>query len=109
MFGIFKKKVNNNCDCNCKVNKNEVEKSRIMVLGACCNTSKQSYENVKTAVEELGLNINVVNIGDVAIIASYGVIATPALVIDEKVIVSGKLITVDETKVEIEKSNILNK
>ena len=110
MFGMFKKKVNDSCNCksNC-YNKEEIKESRIMVLGACCKVSNESFENVKLAVKELGLNIEVVNIGDVVKISSYGVMRTPALVIDNKVVISGKLIKVEEAKELIQKLNINEK
>ena len=102
MFKMFKKNINNISS--------KIEKSRIMVLGACCKTSKDSFENVKKAVEEMNIDdITVTNIGDVSVIASYGVMSTPALVIDDKVVLSGRLIKTDEAKVLIEKSNVKNK
>ena len=72
--------------------------SRIMVLGACCQKSSDSFENVKTAVKEMGLDEVVTNIGDHTQIAKYGVMSTPALVIDEKVVSTGKLIEVETAK-----------
>ncbi len=67
----------------------------IKVLGACCKKSQASFENVKKAVAELGLGVEVENVGDLGEIAAYGVMTTPALVIDGKVVSFGKLI---ETK-----------
>ena len=107
MFGMFKKKVNNSCSCNSSCcNEEEVKDSRIMVLGACCKTSKESFENVKIAVKDLGIDIEVVNVGDVVKISSYGVMKTPALVIDNKVVISGRLIKIDEVKKLIKELNV---
>ena len=67
----------------------------IKVLGACCKKSQTTFENAKLAVKELGLDVVVENIGDVGEIARYGVMTTPALVIDDTVVSFGKLL---ETK-----------
>ena len=63
---------------------------KIKVLGACCGRSIETFENTKAAIKELGLDVEVENIGDVVEIAKYGVISTPALVIDDKVVSFGK-------------------
>ena len=70
--------------------------SRLVVLGACCQKSAQSFENVKLAAKQLGITDTVINIGDFEEIARYGVMQTPALVIDGKVVSYGKLIKVDD-------------
>jgi len=70
----------------------------IKVLGACCAKSEKSLINTKTAVEELGLDIDVENVGDYSEIMKYNVMSTPALVIDGKVVLSGKLIKVKDAK-----------
>lgn len=70
----------------------------IKVLGACCKKSQATFENVKAAVAELGLGVEVLNVGDVAEIAAYGVMSTPALVVDERVVSFGKLLEVKDAK-----------
>jgi len=65
---------------------------KIKVLGACCGRSIETFENTKIAVKELGLDVEVENIGDITEIAKYGVMSTPALVIDDKVVSYGKLL-----------------
>ncbi len=100
------------CSCggNCEGKENKESKtSKIIVLGACCKKSSTTFENVKIAVSELGLNEEVTNIGDVTQIAQYGVMSTPALVINNKVMAYGKLIKVEEAKKLIEKSGITNR
>ena len=64
----------------------------IKVLGACCKKSTETFENTKLAVQELGLKATVENIGDIAEIAAYGVMTTPALVIDDLVVSFGKFL-----------------
>jgi len=75
----------------------------IKVLGACCKKSTETFENTKIAVQELGLDAEVENIGDIMEISKYGVMSTPALVIDEKVVSYGKLLKPGDVKKLIEK------
>ncbi len=97
-FGKKEKKVTAPCACGNECEISDIEKARVIVLGACCKKSSESFANVKTAVEELGIKEAVINIGDNAQIAKYGVMSTPALVIDSKVVCLGKLITVEAAK-----------
>jgi small redox-active disulfide protein 2 len=70
----------------------------IKVLGACCKKSTETFENTKVAVREMGLDVEVENIGDVVEISKYGVMSTPALVINEKVVSYGKLLKTADVK-----------
>lgn len=76
---------------------------KIKVLGACCKKSTETFENTKLAVKEMGLDVEVENIGDIVEIAKYGVMTTPAIVIDEKVVSYGKLLKPADVKKIIEK------
>ncbi|MEG2290080.1 MAG: thioredoxin family protein [Clostridium sp.] len=69
---------------------------RIIVLGACCKKSAQMFENAKIAVEQMNLGVQVENTGDVMEIARYGVMQTPALVVNDKVLCYGKLLSPDK-------------
>lgn len=64
----------------------------IKVLGACCKKSTETFENTQIAIKELGLDVDVENIGDIIEIAKYGVMSTPALVINDKVVSYGRLL-----------------
>ena len=64
----------------------------IKVLGAGCKSCHDQYENVKKAVHDLGLNIEVEYITDMEKVMSYGVMNMPAIVINEKVVSSGKVL-----------------
>jgi small redox-active disulfide protein 2 len=75
----------------------------IKVLGACCKKSLTTFDNVKKAVAKLGMSVNVENIGDIEEIAKYGVMSTPALVIDEKVVSFGRLLEIKDAIKIIEK------
>ncbi len=65
---------------------------KIKVLGACCKRSLETFENTKLAVASMGIDATVENIGDNAEIAKYGVMSTPAIVVDEKVISYGRFL-----------------
>lgn len=80
--------------------------ARFIVLGACCKKSTDTFNNVSQAVRELGFADEVVNIGDALEIAKYGVMQTPALVVDGKVVSYGKLLTVDDVKKIFEKLGV---
>ncbi|MGL4853785.1 MAG: thioredoxin family protein [Lentisphaeria bacterium] len=81
----------------------ELGGKRFIVLGACCKRSADSFANVKQAVLELGYSDEVINVGDFGIIGKYGVMQPPALVVNQKVVCSGKLIEVAEAKELIKK------
>lgn len=119
LFGFGKKKedttsccgeeVRENCACGSQCGISDIENARFIVLGACCQKSSDTFANVKQAVSELGFSDEVLNIGDAVQIAKYGVMQTPALVIDSKVVSYGKLIKVEEAKRLIEKAKVSNK
>ena len=69
---------------------------KIEVLGTGCAKCKTLYENVMKALEESGKSAEVVKIEDIPSIMKYGVMSTPALVIDGQVKFSGKLASVAE-------------
>ena len=75
----------------------------IKVLGmGCCNCVKL-YENTQDAVKDLGIEANIEKVEDMAKIMEYGVMRTPALVINEKVIVQGRIPKKDEIKKLLQK------
>ncbi len=61
------------------------------------------YENVHTALKELGLQAEVVKVTDLAEITGYGVMSTPAMVINEKVVSYGKVLKPAEVKKLLER------
>lgn len=75
----------------------------VKVVGGCCKKASKYYENVKIAVEELKLDLEVELISDSNIIASMGIITTPALIINDKVVSSGMLLKPKAAKNYIEK------
>lgn len=62
----------------------------IKTLGGCCKRSTQYYEAINEAVRELGLDAEVIYVIDMNEILSLDVISTPGLVIDLKVLYSGR-------------------
>lgn len=68
----------------------------IKVLGSGCKRCHDLNEVTKAAVKELGMDIEVEYITDMKKIISYGVMSTPALVINEKVVSMGKVLKTAE-------------
>lgn len=68
----------------------------IKILGSGCKKCVTLSDNTEAALARLGRDAEVVKITDFAEIAAYGVMSTPALVIDEKVVSMGKVLTPDE-------------
>jgi len=64
----------------------------IKVLGTGCKKCKTLEENVQKALLNSGKEASVEKVEDVQKIISYGVMSTPALVIDEKVVSKGKVL-----------------
>lgn len=69
---------------------------KIEVLGTGCAKCKSLYENTKKALEESGQSAEIVKVEDIPSIMKYGVMSTPALVIDGQVKFSGKVASVAE-------------
>lgn len=63
----------------------------IKILGTGCSNCKRLEANTKAAVEELGIEATIEKVTDIKEIMKYGVMSTPALVVDEKVKVMGKV------------------
>lgn len=70
----------------------------IKILGTGCSKCKKMENNVHQAVTEMGSDATVEKIEDVMEIMKYGVMGTPALVIDEEIKTVGKVLTVDQIK-----------
>jgi len=70
----------------------------IKVLGKGCAKCRQLEEDVRRVVSDLGVNADVQHVTDIKEIMSYKVMGTPALVINGKVKVSGRLPQIDEIK-----------
>lgn len=71
---------------------------KIEILGMGCQKCGKLMENTKKAAAELNIQAEFVKVEDIKTIMSYGVMATPALVVDGVVKVSGKIPSVEEIK-----------
>lgn len=71
---------------------------KIEVLGTGCAKCTSLYENVKAALTELGKEVDLVKVQDIPSIMKYGVMNTPALVVDGQVKFSGRVPGVAELK-----------
>ncbi|MCB5296091.1 MAG: thioredoxin family protein [Candidatus Cloacimonetes bacterium] len=69
----------------------------VKVLGTGCPKCKKLEENARIAISETGLEATVEKVTDLNRIMDYGVMITPALVIDERVVANG-LRSVDDIK-----------
>jgi len=70
----------------------------IKILGPGCPKCKKLLETTQAAATELGLKCDIVKVTEIAEITSYGVMMTPALVVDEKVKAVGKIPAIEEIK-----------
>lgn len=70
----------------------------IKVLGTGCSKCKSLEKQTMLAVEELGIKADVTKVEDIMEIMQFGVMTTPALVVNGKVVVKGKVPSVSEIK-----------
>lgn len=71
---------------------------KIKILGTGCPNCKVLERNTKEAIEDLKLKAEIEKVTDISKIMEYGVMSTPALVVDEKVVSYGKVLSSDEIK-----------
>ena len=78
--------------CKCENNDNNEEKTngQIKILGSGCKNCINLENNVLKALEKLNIDMNVLHVKDFVEISNYGVMSTPALVINEQVVSQGK-------------------
>ena len=70
----------------------------IKVLGTGCAKCDMLYDNVKKVADDMGLDYELEKVQDIMKITEFGVMMTPALVVDGEVKVSGKVPKDDELK-----------
>ncbi len=66
---------------------------KLEILGSGCERCRLLTENTKAAVAELGIEAEVVKVEDMQAILAYGVMSTPALVVDGQVRLAGHIAT----------------
>lgn len=79
-----------------QVEGNETSSASVKVLGSGCAKCNQLEKATVEALQQLNMDTTIDHVKDYAKIAMYGVMSTPALVVDEKVVSYGKVLTKDE-------------
>lgn len=103
-----KKKVEKTCSCcedneNSKININLENDGKIKILGSGCAKCMKLEESTRSALKDLNISCDIEHITNFSEIASYGVMSTPALVFDNKVVSYGKVLSEKEIKKILEK------
>jgi len=70
----------------------------IKILGTGCPSCIRTEQIVRAAVEESSTEATIVKVTDIHEIMAYDILRTPAIVIDEKVVIKGKIPTKFEVK-----------
>jgi len=70
----------------------------VKVLGPGCPKCEELMKQTQAAVDELGVDCDLEKVTDILEITTYGVMMTPALVVDGQVKVSGKVPSLDDLK-----------
>lgn len=111
-MGIFNKIFGEKkCSYSCEkkteklVEENILEKDEleIRVLGSGCKNCQNLEKNTLEVTNELGIKTKVKHITDFSEIAKYGIMSTPGLWIDGKVVSYGKVLSKDEIKIILKK------
>ncbi len=71
---------------------------KIEILGVGCPKCKLLTVSAEAAVKELNIQAEIVKVTDIDKITDYGVMVTPALVVDGNVVSAGKVLNKDEVK-----------
>ena len=76
---------------------------KIKVLGPGCRNCVTLSKNTEEALKELGIEAEIIKVTDYKDIASYGIMSTPGLVIDEEVVSYGKVLKPNAIREILEK------
>ena len=103
---LFGRKKEESKDCCCGGNcdaetmaKAETAKTKgaaVKILGSGCKKCNELEANTKEALKQLGMDLAIDHVTDFAEIAAYGVMTTPALVVNGNVVAYGKVLKTDE-------------
>lgn len=120
LFHFGKKKEEKNasaCACTCGCQTSEAREIAndccpeakdgiccIKVLGAGCKSCHELYENAKEAVKAMGLSVEVEYITDMQKVMEYGVMSMPAVVVNENVVSTGKVLKAADVEKLLRKS-----
>ena len=106
-MGLFGKKKKETAACGCAggCNAPAVDTSRgVFVLGGGCAKCNELEASVRAALAELGRQEEVGHVIDFVQIAALGVMTTPALLVDGKVLSSGRVLNKEEAKALLEQA-----
>jgi small redox-active disulfide protein 2 len=94
-----------NCDAErmAKAEAAKTEGASVKVLGSGCAKCNQLEAAAKAALAQLGMDPTIDHVRDFAEIAAYGVMSTPALVVDGKVVSYGKVLKTEEVAAILKK------
>ncbi|HZK01090.1 MAG TPA: thioredoxin family protein [Tissierellaceae bacterium] len=79
---------------------------KIKILGTGCSKCDKVEKNLKLAMEELNICGTIEKVEELKEIVRYGVMTTPTLVIDDKVMAVGKVLSVKDIKKILSQSSI---
>lgn len=68
----------------------------VKIIGSGCEDCSRLYDNTLEALAELGISAQVTKIGDLLEIVKLGVMSAPSLMVDGKLLVSGRVATKKE-------------
>ena len=71
---------------------------KLLILGTGCAKCDKLMERTRAAADDLGLEYDIAKLGDLNDILKYGVMVTPALVVDDEVMCTGRVPEVDELR-----------
>lgn len=96
---------NKKMSCSCKGDcSSSVDRTiEVRILGSGCKNCQTLEKNTLEAVNELGLKAEVKHITDFTEIAEYGIMSTPGLWINGKIVSYGKVLSKNEVKIILEK------
>ena len=114
LFGFGKKKEKEinapvcTCNGNCSVLNNCCQDIQgriccIKVLGSGCASCHALYENTQSAVKAMGISVEVEYITDLKKVMEYGVMSVPALVVNNKVVSTGKVLKTENVQKLLQK------
>lgn len=76
----------------------EFKAMNIKILGTGCPKCKTLEKLTREVVEQNGIDATITKVEDIVEIMKYGIMSTPALVVDEKVEIKGRIPSLDEIK-----------
>lgn len=92
-----KKETVSSCCCGGSA-KPQTSDAKVLILGSGCANCNALERSVREAMAELGFQEEVGHVTDFGQIAAYGVMSTPALVVDGKVLSSGRVLNREQAR-----------